>query len=222
LDAKRKNSFFSIIFVTLFLAIFLYVFLTFLVKNLQWEFKDSARVVEAIFLTACILIIRKSGFSISYLGVTLRGAVESIRVMAPGTLIACLGLIGLKGLFIVAGAKGMYHELFIVDNFDLLFIIYLPVAFLQEFLSRGVIQTAIASVLDERNANFWAIITASALFGLVHIQLSVGVAFASFVCGLYWGYVFNKKKCLIGVSLSHFLIGDLAYVLGFWDYLHII
>ncbi len=178
--------------------------------------------MEAIFLTACILIIRKSGFSISYLGVTLRGAVESIRVMAPGTLIACLGLIGLKGLFIVAGAKGMDHELFIVDNFDLLFIIYLPVAFLQEFLSRGVIQTAIASVLDERNANFWAIITASALFGLVHIQLSVGVAFASFVCGLYWGYVFNKKKCLIGVSLSHFLIGDLAYVLGFWDYLHII
>jgi hypothetical protein len=49
LDAKRKNSFFSTSFVTLFLAISLYVFLTFLVKNLQWEFKDSARVVEAIF-----------------------------------------------------------------------------------------------------------------------------------------------------------------------------
>jgi membrane protease YdiL (CAAX protease family) len=79
----------------------------------------------------------------------------------------------------------MDHELFIVDNFDLLFIIYLPIVFLQEFLSRGVIQTAIASVLDERNANFWAIITASALFGLVHIQLSVFVAFASFACGLY-------------------------------------
>ncbi len=222
LDAKRKNRFFSTIFVCLFLAISLYIFLIFLIRNLNWEFKDSARVVEAIFLAACFLIIRKSGFSIAYLGITLKGAKESIQSMVPGTFIACAGLIALKGLFMVAGVSGMDDEFFIMKNFDWLFVIYPTVAALQEFLSRGVIQTAIESVIDERNATFWAILTASALFGLVHIQLSVGVAIASFVCGLYWGYVYSKQKCLVGVSISHFLIGDLAYVLGFWDYLHII
>lgn len=220
LDAKKRNRFFSTIFVCLFLAISLYIFLVFLIRNLEWEFKDSARVVEAIFLAASLLIIRKSGFSIAYLGITLQGAKESIRRMAPGTFLICAGLLALKGIFIGAGVAGMDNEFVIMKNFDWLFVIYLPVAALQEFLSRGVIQTAIESVIDERRATFWAIITASALFGLVHIQLSVGIAFASFVCSLYWGYVYSKQKCLVGVSISHFLIGDLAYVLGFWDYLY--
>lgn len=222
LDAKKRNRFFSTIFVCLFLAISLYIFLVFLIRNFGWEFMDSARVVEAIFLVACLLIIQKSGFSLADLGITIKGTKESIRRMVPGTLTACAALIALKGLFIVAGVNGMNNEFFIMENFDWLFVIYLPVAALQEFLSRGVIQTAIESVIDERHATFWAILTASALFGLVHIQLSVGIAFASFICGLYWGYVYSKQKCLVGVSISHFLIGDLAYVLGFWDYLYII
>jgi hypothetical protein len=222
LEAKRKNQLFSSIFVSLFLSITFYVFLIFLAERLDFHSEDSARIVEVIFLVVCILIIRKGGLSFSSLGVTLAGASRSIRIMLPGTIALCAGLIVLKYFFFVSGIPGLDQEFIIMGNFDLLFAIYLPVAIFQEFLARGVIQTAIESVLDGRNARFWAIITASALFGLVHIQLSVGVALASFLCSIYWGYLYSRQRCLVGVSLSHFLIGDMAYVLGFWDYLHII
>ena len=222
LKEKKRNNLFSNIFVGLFLSISLYIFLIFLADKLNYESKNSARIVEAIFLMVSIFIIRKSGFSFSLLGVTLEGAVESIRRMLPGTLIICVALILLKVLFIMFWVKEMDNELFVMDNFDLLLAIYLPIAALQEFLARGVIQTAIESVLDKPYATFQAILTASALFGLVHIQLSVGIAFASFVCSLYWGYLYAQKRCLVGVSISHFMIGGLAYVLGFWDYLYII
>jgi membrane protease YdiL (CAAX protease family) len=222
LEEREKNKIFSTLFITLFLAIALYVFLIFLFRNLHLEFKDSARMVEVIFLVACIIIIRKSGFPFSYLGVTLKGAMASLRHMLPGTLIACVVLIGLKSLFLLTGFKGMENSLFITGNFNLELLLYIPIAALQEFLSRGVIQTAIKHVLKKRHATFWAILTASALFGLVHVQISVSLAVASFIFGLFWGYIYNKQNSLVGVSISHFLIGGLAYILGFWDFLFII
>ncbi|SMF14553.1 CPBP family intramembrane glutamic endopeptidase [Desulfovibrio gilichinskyi] len=220
LEEKKKNNLFSNIFVSLFLSVSLYIFLIFLADKLNYESKNSARIVEAIFLMVSIFIIRKSGFSFSLLGVTIDGAVESIRRMLPGTLLACGALILLKVFFIMFWSKKMGEELFIMDNFNLILLVYIPLAALQEFIARGVIQTTIESVLDKPYATIQAIITASALFGLVHIQLSVGLAFASFVCSLYWGYLYTQKRCLVGVSISHFMVGGLAYVLGFWDYLY--
>jgi membrane protease YdiL (CAAX protease family) len=219
LKEKQKNQLFSTIFVSLLLSISLYVFLIYLAWSLDYHSEDSARIVEAIFLVVCILIVRKSGLPLSSLGITLQGAAQSLRLMVPGTVAACAGLVALKGLCIRLEVPGLDQELFILDNFDLLFVVYLPIAVFQEFLARGVIQTAIESVLATRNATLWAIVTASALFGLVHMQLSVGIALASFVCGLYWGYLYSRRRCLVGVSLSHFMIGAMAYVLGFWDYL---
>ncbi len=219
---KRKNAFFSTIFVSLFLSVSLYVFLIFLLHRLSYQHEDSARFVEVIFLIVCIIIIWKSKFPFSAFGVTLKGTVDSIRLMLPSTVAICIALVALKGFFIMAGIFNHEDEFFIWRNFDIQFAIYLPVAIVQEFLARGVIQTALVSVLAGKRAPFWAILTASVLFGLVHIQLSVSIAFASFVCGLYWGWLYNRRNCLVGVSLSHFLIGNTAYVLGFWDYLHII
>ena len=219
--ARQKNQLFSTIFVNLFLSVSLYIFLIFLARDLNFHVQDSARIVEAIFLGVCILIIRKSGFSFSFFGMTSKGAAESIRLILPSTLAICAGLIALKALCIGLEVPGLHNELFISANFDLLLLIYLPVAILQEFLARGVIQTAIESVLDGPKAALWAIITSSALFGLVHIQLSVAIAFASFICSLYWGHLYIRRRTLAGVSISHFLIGAMAYVLGFWDYLFI-
>ncbi|MBU2465219.1 MAG: CPBP family intramembrane metalloprotease [Bacteroidetes bacterium] len=221
LKEQKKNKLFSSLFVSLFLSISLYVFLIFLAAKLNYEFKNSARIVEALFLMVSIFIIRKSGFSFSFLGVTLKGAMASIRIILPGTLVLSLALILLKVFFINQGIDRS-NEIFVIDNFNWLLVAYLPIAALQEFLARGVIQTTIESVLNKPYATLWAILTASALFGLVHIQLSVAIAFASYVCSLYWGYLYAKKKSLVGVSISHFIIGGLAYVLGLWDYLFII
>ena len=220
--AKQKNQLFSTIFVNLFLGVSLYVFLIFLARDLNLHIQNSARIVEAIFFGVCILIIRKSGFSFSFFGMTTKGAAESIRFILPSTLAVCAGLIALKALCIRFEVPELSSELVIFAHVDLLLVIYLPVAFLQEFLARGVIQTAVESVLDGPKAALWAIITSSALFGLVHIQLSVALAFASFICSLYWGHLYIRRRTLAGVTLSHFLIGGMAYILGFWDYLFII
>lgn len=218
-ESIRNRELFSTLFVTLFLSVSLYIFWTFTANHFGYHTAFSARIVELIFLAACLVIIYRGGFRFSFFGLTLQGARKSILSMLPGTILICIALIVLKYVFSRYHILGMDFPVFLVGNFDLLFLAYIPVAILQEFLARGVIQTVVEHVLAKKRARLWSILTTSALFGLVHLELSIGIAFASFFCSIYWGFIYTKSRTLLGVSISHLVIGDLAYVLGFWDYL---
>lgn len=219
MEANKRNEIFSTLFVNLFLSISLYVFLVFTAISFDYYSQYSARIVELIFFTTCVIIIKKSKFSFAYFGVTLRDLGKSLRLALPGTIAICILLVALKYLCMVFNVEGLTGPLFLIENFNLLFWAYVPVVVLQEFLARGVIQTIIEYVLAGRHSAWWAIITASSLFGLVHIQLSVALALAAFVFSIYWGFIYHKCKTLVGVSISHLVIGNFAYLLGFWDFL---
>ncbi len=214
-----KRELFSTIFVGLFLSISLYIFLVFIANSLNFKSDYFPRIVELLFFLTCIVIVKKSRFPLTSLGFTLHGAMKSIKYMLPSTMAICIILIVTKYVCIQNGVKGLDGALFYDHFFNSLILAYAPVVVIQEFLAKGVIQTIIEHVLAGRHAKTWSIITASALFGLVHIELSVEIAITSFLFGIYWGVVYAKSRTLIGVSISHFLIGNLAYLLGFWNYL---
>ncbi len=214
----KTRELFSTMFVGLFLSISLYVFLLFIAKDLHFESTYFPRIVELLFFITCFVIVKKSNFPLTFFGFTLHGAMKSIKYMLPGTMTICIIMIVIKYLCIQNGVKGLDGSLFYDQYFDTLLLVYVPVVVLQDFLAKGVIQTVIERVLAGRHAKLWSIITASALFGLVHIELSVEIAIASFLFGIYWGVVYVKGRTLIGVSISHLLIGNLSYLLGFWNY----
>ena len=228
-DLRVKNSelseliesreLFSTLFVCLFLSVSLYIFLIFIASSMNYESDYAPRVVELIFSIMCFMIVKKSKFPLTFFGFTLRGAMESIKYMVPSTLTICLVLIVVKYLCIKNGVNGLEGPLFYDQYFNMFLLLYGPVVVVQEFLAKGVVQTVIEHVLSDRSAKLWSIITAASLFGLVHIELSVSLAIVSFVFGVYWGIIYIKSKTLVGVCISHFLIGNLAYLLGFWNYL---
>lgn len=228
-DLRLKNSelveqietreLFSTLFVALFLSISLYIFLLFIANAMNFESDYAPRVVELIFFLMCFVIVKKSKFPLTFFGFTLHGAIQSIKYMLPSTIAICLMLIVAKYLCIKNGVNGLEGPLFHDQYFNLLLLLYVPVVVVQEFLAKGVVQTVIEHVLAGRRAKLWAIITAASLFGLVHIELSVTIAIASFLFAIYWGVIYFKSRTLIGVCISHFLIGNLAYLLGFWNYL---
>jgi hypothetical protein len=215
----KNRELFSTLFVYLFLSVSLYIFLIFIASAMNCESAYAPRVVELIFSIMCFMIVKKSKFPLTFFGFTLRGAMESIKYMLPSTLTICLVLVVVKYLCIRNGVNGLDGSLFYSQYFNMLLLLYAPVVVVQEFLAKGVVQTVIEHVLSDRSAKLWSIITAAALFGLVHIELSVSLAIASFIFGVYWGVIYVKSKTLVGVCISHFLIGNLAYLLGFWNYL---
>jgi hypothetical protein len=218
-ELNEKRELFSTIFVALFLSISLYIFLLFIASAANYKSEYAPRVVELIFFTMCFVIVKKSKFPLTFFGFTLHGAMKSIKCMLPSTIIICIALIVVKYLCIKNGVNGLDGSFFYDQYFNLLILLYVPVVVVQEFLAKGVVQTVIEHVLSERRAKLWSIITSAALFGLVHIELSVSLTTASFMFAVYWGFIYSKSRTLIGVCISHFLIGNLAYLLGFWNYL---
>ena len=215
----ENRELFSTIFVGLILSISLYIFLLFLTSAVHWGADYAPRVVELIFSIVCFVIVKKSKFPLTFFGFTLHGVMKSIKYMLPSTITICIIFIVVKYLCIKNGVNGLDGTLFYHQDFNMLDLLYVPVVVVQEFLARGVAQTVIEHVMAGRRAKIWSIITAATVFGLVHIELSVAIATASFLFGIYWGVVYIKSRTLIGVCISHFLIGYLAYLLGFWNYL---
>lgn len=218
-ESIKKRDLFSTVFSSLFIAISIYVFFLFLLMDIHSNFPYAPRVVELIFFTTSMIIVKKSKLSLSHFGITFKGYKKSILASLPVTFICCGLLVVFKYFLIQNNVKGLNGSLFIVTNFNYLLVLYIGIVFIQEFLARGVTQTIIADVMIGKNKNFWSILTTSCLFGLVHIELSFQFALICLGLGIYWGLLYFKHRNLAGVVISHFLIWSFAYLLGFWDYL---
>jgi membrane protease YdiL (CAAX protease family) len=88
------------------------------------------------------------------------------------------------------------------------FILYGLHSPIQEFIARGVLQGSLQHFFTGRNVVFRSIIVSNALFSATHVHIMNGwLALFVFIPGLFWGYLYSRHKNLIGVSISHILIG---------------
>jgi CRP-like cAMP-binding protein len=95
------------------------------------------------------------------------------------------------------------------------YIIFVPI---QELIVRGGIQSALQKFLSgSQHKIVWSsIFLSNVLFAGGHSHLSAGFALSVFLPGIFWGWLYSKQNSLIGVSVSHILIGVwAAFVVGF-------
>jgi membrane protease YdiL (CAAX protease family) len=93
--------------------------------------------------------------------------------------------------------------------------IYVVLAAVQEFLVRGVLQGSLQEFLTGRHVIWKSILISNLLFSTLHLHLSVSFALMAFLPGLFWGWLYSRHRTLIGVTISHILIGAwIFYFLG--------
>lgn len=90
---------------------------------------------------------------------------------------------------------------------SLLYFLFSP---LQEFLARGATQTPLERLLTGVYRVPTAIVISNLVFSAFHSHLTVYYSLASFVIGLYWGWMYHRTHNLLGVSVSHAIIGIYA------------
>ena len=98
---------------------------------------------------------------------------------------------------------------------DWTFLVYLVIATLQEFLARGVCLTSIERNITGKYAAPAVIILSALVFGLPHLTFSLGFAVWGLVGGVIWGILYMRHRTIIGVSISHYVIGTMAFLCGF-------
>ena len=137
-----------------------------------------------------------------------------------------MGLIVLgKWLFIVFGTGTDNVPLFYMGHStqSLLGLLFTVVAYsifspIQEFIARGGIQSAFQELLISKHKNLIAVLIANIMFSMTHLHISTVIALVVFIPGLFWGWLYYRHKTLIGVCISHIIIGLFAIrVVGFPD-----
>jgi len=171
-------------------------------------------------------LIRNSGFHLKTFGVTLEGAGASIKDSLLLSIAVMMPLIGLYKMLVVtfdpqsAGATilfypGVFAKLDPKETLliALAFAIYVPV---YEFIVRGVCQTSFMMFLTHKNRRWQAILLAALFFSVSSIDISLKFALCLFVLNVFWGWLYTRHSSLVGVILSHWLIGYFGlFIVGF-------
>mgnify|MGYP004003715193 FL=1 len=95
-----------------------------------------------------------------------------------------------------------------------MYAVFVPV---QEIIVRCGLQSLLVEFLygsDTRRA-VTAIVASNIVFAAAHSHLNLGFATVTFLGGLFFGWIFYRNRSIVGVSISHFIIGAAAmYALG--------
>ena len=78
---------------------------------------------------------------------------------------------------------------------------------LQEFLVRGILQGTLEEFLIGKYRVLLAILISNLIFSFIHLPLSMFMVALTFFAGLFWGWLYSRQKSILGVSISHFILG---------------
>ncbi len=214
----RNSEFISVFFAGILVLTVIYTVAFSLILNYPSVNTYIPRLTELAVLILGLMTIRKSRLPLKTFGLTFKGWKKSLF----SSLLFTSGVFLLMALYRLYLNKSLgisTYEIFPVKEFDWSLVVYAPVSLIQELLARGIIQTAMIIHLVHRRKVLLSIFLVACIFGGSHLNYSFELAFASFLLSFGWGYMFHRNPTIVGVALSHFLIGNIAYFMGFWDFL---
>jgi len=219
-NAIKVRAQFGMIFISVVMMVCLYTLSIILLNNFKLGYTERyiiSRSVEITYLIMNLVLVYRSGFPLSYFGLTLKNARKSIVESLVVSAILMMALVMLK-MHIIKTLPAFYGaSVFDWDKVNIDFYTYIISAPLQEFLCRGVLQGSIQKFLLGRFNWLWAIILTSSLFGVFHIHESMALGILAVVGGIVWGAMYVRHENLIGASINHFIIGNGLVILGLWD-----
>lgn len=177
---------------------------------------NKASLISALIIVAfamgLLFMIRQSKLPIYVMGLTLRNWKPAVKESVMWSLIIILAMVLAKWLLIVSVPRFAHLQLIdfnlSTQSLGFNFILYTLHSPIQEFVARGVLQGSLQHFFTGKNVTFRAIIVSNALFSATHVHLLSGLlGIIVFVPGLFWGWLYSRHNSLVGVSISHLLIG---------------
>lgn len=180
--------------------------------------------VIGLFGIASWRFMRNSGRPLSTFGLGFKhllGSVFEAALITPPFLAV---LVGVKWALI--RVIPALHGQKLIENLDVaarladpsvrrLLIIYAVSSAVQEMIVRAALQSSLEDFLVGKRRVATAIFTAGVMFSVNHLHMSFLFAALAFLPGLLWGWMFHRQRNLLGVTLSHAVVGGFVFfVLG--------
>jgi CRP-like cAMP-binding protein len=177
--------------------------------------------LSVLLIAMSFAMMRRLGYPLAFYGLTTRGwrraVVESVLLTIPllGVVVAVKWIllrvawgIADKPLFDPFAALNMAAlPTAGAGTLLLMATIYATHAPLQEFLVRGALQSPLQQFLAGAGGHWSPIIASNLIFSAFHLYISFGFALVTFLPGLFWGWLYARHGTLVGVCVSHIILG---------------
>lgn len=207
-----------------------YSFLLRITAPLIEKAASSSLVTTPVMLLTCVamlVLMRRTGYPLSLFGLStrdwLKHSLQALWWTLPVLVAMTLGkwvAISLVERYadlplfhfstILAGKHGKTGDASLTKVL-ILAVGYAVVVPLQEFFTRGAFQGPLAAFLTGRSATWMAILITNTVFCTVHLHMSLTFSAIVFLPGLFWGWIYSRQGTLVGVTISHILIGLWAF-----------
>lgn len=176
-------------------------------------------LVQILLGTSIAVFIKTSTFPAKVFGLTLHNWKRVCREAILWTLPLLAVLLATKAILI--NTVDHYSEVPLFDwgapwrtswlSFIVVNIVYSLFIPMQEFISRSGMQAPFELFLDGRRGKLIAIALAAVIFSAMHLHFGLVFAVAVMPVGIYWGVMFSKQQSLLGVVVSHLLVGNFIF-----------
>jgi len=205
----------------------LYMFALGALKALAGRLSDDSFVTILIlfaFAGALYVNIKTSRFPPSAYGFTTRNWKPAVREAILFSIPVLTIMVITKWILIGMHPDFAQRPMFEFYRFHsnswletaMLVVLYAAFVPIQEMIARSGMQSSFMMFLEMKHKAPIAIFLSTLLFSSTHLHLSLSFALLVFPVGLFWGWLYYRHPTLIGVSVSHILIGIFAvFVVGF-------
>lgn len=194
----------QMIYLYAIVCVYLMLPILFCIGIIPWNMKFVALVVGAV---AMYIVMRILGHTHGDIGITRQRTIYSLKTVLPITI----ALIIAAGLFLLL-EKPRFSPTEGIGFYVFYILISCPA---QELLFRGILSRMLQELRLHRVLELGV---AAALFGYVHIiygdMLTVVVMG---IVGLFWYRAYQRSSNLIGVTISHVVLGVMTIALGIID-----
>ena len=207
-----------------------FIFSLNLIQHLSSHVTDTTLITLPLLLLVLIAIsvnMKVSGYSLSFYGITLKNSspAATTAILYTLPLLGLMTLIKWIAIQTIPSLSGepLFHmaALFTKKSAEMNMLDFVPLAYvllsspIQELIFRGTLQSSLKEFLIGKHNVGLSIFVSNLLFALIHIAVSSVLSAFAFLAGLFWGWLYNKHRTLVGVVISHMMIGGWAFfVLG--------
>jgi len=190
--------------VTLILVVYIVPVVLILTGIIPFSFKFYVLIAGAVVVW---VFLWRKGFSLRELGFSSSQAVRSIRDVIPVTVILAVII---AVIYLLGNVERVPTERWLFFSFYIF--ISSPV---QEFLFRASLNRMFDSV---RITETVQMVLSALLYSFIHVIYQDALTLViTFVIGLIWFRLYLRTRHLLGVSISHAVLGALTIVAGIVD-----
>ena len=175
--------------------------------------------LQVLFGVGSWMFIRGTGYPLRQFGIGFNALIGSFVEAVVFTVPVLALLTGVKW---ISMKVGIVPDGQLVEHPDIaarlvepriltLLIVYSVSSAVQELIVRGALQSSLEMFLTGPRRVTQAIMVSALLFSVTHLHMSFAFAALAFLPGLFWGWLFARRRNLLGVTLSHIAVGGYVF-----------